>query len=128
MTTACNLRGASAHLCVKRARRHMEARDLVVKGLVAAVDGQRLDDSVHDLHAGGPADVPQPRPGRGHLLHSAPPVVHFWPLQESHHAFQTLWSFNCLSVLSCFDSFSQSADLSFLAPKICWIARWCCGD
>jgi hypothetical protein len=67
---------AAAHLSVPGARGNVEPGYFVVKGLVAAISCQGLDDSVHDFHAGFPAGVPQLSPLGLGLLQSLPPVVH----------------------------------------------------
>ena len=54
----------------------MEPGYFVVKGLVAAISCQGLDDGVHDFNAGFPAGVPQLSPLGLGLLQSLPPVVH----------------------------------------------------
>lgn len=44
------------HLCVPRARRHVEPRQLVVQAPITPICGERLDHGVHDLHPCCPAE------------------------------------------------------------------------
>ena len=74
-----------ACLCIKGARRHMKARDLVVQALISAVCCEGLNDCVHDLDASLPAGLPQACPDWANLLHPLPPVLHVWALQGAMH-------------------------------------------